>query len=90
MRQLTAEQVTATSLADDPITAKLTTAPGNGEPIGGVKVMTARGWFAVRPSGTEDVYKLYAESFVGRDHLARIQAEASAIVQRLLDARTGG
>lgn len=90
LRQLTAAQVTATSLADDPITATLTNAPGNGEPIGGVKVVTARGWFAVRPSGTEDVYKLYAESFVGQDHLARIQAEASAMVQHLLGSRTGG
>jgi len=90
LRQVTAEQVTATTLADDAITAKLTTAPGNGAPIGGVKVVTARGWFAVRPSGTEDVIKLYAESFVGRDHLARIQTEASAIVRGLLATGAGG
>jgi phosphoglucomutase len=84
LRELTAEQVTDTILAGDAITARLTTAPGNGAPIGGVKVVTARGWFAVRPSGTEDVYKLYAESYVGPDHLARIQADAAGIVRRLL------
>jgi phosphoglucomutase len=90
LRQLTTEQVTATTLADDAITARLTTAPGNGAPIGGVKVVTARGWFAVRPSGTEDVYKLYAESFVGPDHLARIQADAADVVRRLLGAGARG
>ncbi len=70
------EDVTATELAGEPITAKLTTAPGNGAPIGGLKVETESGWFAARPSGTEDVYKIYAESFKGPDHMARIQEEA--------------
>jgi len=74
------EQVTATELAGEPITAKLTTAPGNGAPIGGLKVTTASGWFAARPSGTEDVYKTYAESFQGPEHLARIQDEAHRVI----------
>jgi phosphoglucomutase len=74
------ELVTATSLAGDPITAKLTAAPGNGAPIGGLKVTTGQGWFAARPSGTEDVYKIYAESFRGPEHLARLQEEAQAMV----------
>ena len=76
LAELRPEQVTATELAGEPIIAKLTTAPGNGAPIGGLKVTTASGWFAARPSGTEDVYKIYAESFQGADHLARIQDEA--------------
>ncbi|MEO8029933.1 MAG: phosphoglucomutase (alpha-D-glucose-1,6-bisphosphate-dependent) [Gemmatimonadota bacterium] len=80
---LTPAAITEQSVAGDPITGRLTTAPGNGAPIGGVKVVTERGWFAVRPSGTEDVYKLYAESFVGPAHLGRIQEEASVIVRRL-------
>ena len=62
----------------------LTAAPGNGAPIGGLKVATERGWFAARPSGTEDVYKIYAESFQGPDHLARIQEEARAVVSAAL------
>jgi phosphoglucomutase len=62
------------------IEAMLTTAPGNGEPIGGLKVVTANGWFAARPSGTESVYKLYAESFLGEDHLRRIQKEARELI----------
>jgi phosphoglucomutase len=78
------EDVTATELAGEPITAKLTTAPGNGAPIGGLKVVTASGWFAARPSGTEDVYKIYAESFQGPDHLARIQDEARGVVASAL------
>ncbi len=78
------EDVTATELAGEPITAKLTTAPGNGAPIGGLKVATASGWFAARPSGTEDVYKIYAESFQGPDHLARIQDEAREVVASAL------
>jgi phosphoglucomutase len=81
---LTPEQVTATELAGEPITAKLTTAPGNGAPIGGLKVTTASGWFAARPSGTEDVYKIYAESFQGPEHLARIQDEARQVVAEAL------
>jgi phosphoglucomutase len=64
----------------------LTTAPGNGAPIGGLKVATARGWFAARPSGTEDVYKLYAESFAGEEHLGRIQNEARDVLARVLSA----
>ena len=72
------------TLAGDPITDRLTTAPGNGAAIGGLKVTTERGWFAARPSGTEDVYKLYAESFAGPEHLARIQDEARAIVAAAL------
>ena len=78
--KLSAQQVTATELAGEPITATLTEAPGNGASLGGLKVTTANGWFAARPSGTEDVYKIYAESFSGPDHLARIQEEARAIV----------
>jgi phosphoglucomutase len=78
------EDVAATELAGEPITAKLTTAPGNGAPIGGLKVETASGWFAARPSGTEDVYKIYAESFKGPDHLARIQEEARQVVSAAL------
>ena len=74
------EQVTASELAGEKILAALTTAPGNGAPIGGIKVVAESGWFAARPSGTEDVYKLYAESFRGPEHLAAIQEEARAIV----------
>lgn len=77
---LSPASVTASTLAGDPILERLTRAPGNDAPIGGLKVTTERGWFAARPSGTEDVYKIYAESFVGPEHLARIQAEAQAIV----------
>ena len=68
--RLSPDDVTATELAGEPITAKLTSAPGNGAPIGGLKVVTASAWFAARPSGTEDVYKIYAESFRGPEHLA--------------------
>ncbi|HEY1669101.1 MAG TPA: phosphoglucomutase (alpha-D-glucose-1,6-bisphosphate-dependent) [Trebonia sp.] len=82
--QLSADQVTADELAGDKILAKLTTAPGNGAAIGGLKVVTESGWFAARPSGTEDVYKLYAESFRGQEHLAAIQDEARAIVARAI------
>ncbi|MEV4711111.1 phosphoglucomutase (alpha-D-glucose-1,6-bisphosphate-dependent) [Micromonospora sp. NPDC049374] len=83
--KLSPEQVRATELAGEPITATLTTAPGNGAPIGGLKVTTESGWFAARPSGTEDVYKIYAESFQGPDHLARVQQEAQALVTDVLD-----
>ncbi|MBN2362110.1 MAG: phosphoglucomutase, alpha-D-glucose phosphate-specific, partial [Deltaproteobacteria bacterium] len=79
-KKLTPEQVRAETLAGEKIVAKLTRAPGNGAAIGGLKVVTENGWFAARPSGTEDVYKIYAESFVGREHLARIQEEARAMV----------
>jgi phosphoglucomutase len=81
---LSAEDVTASELAGDPIQARLTTAPGNGAAIGGLKVITAHGWFAARPSGTEDVYKLYAESFRGSAHLRGIQEEAQAIIAKTL------
>ncbi len=84
--KLSAEQVTATTLAGEPIAVKLTHAPGNGAAIGGLKVATASGWFAARPSGTEDVYKLYAESFRGPEHLAQIQQEANAIVSAAMGA----
>lgn len=80
LSQLSPAQVHLTELAGDRIVAMLTTAPGNGAAIGGLKVVTDHGWFAARPSGTEDVYKLYAESFRGKDHLCRIQAEAQALV----------
>ena len=83
LTQLTPSQADATELAGDPVRTILTNAPGNGEPIGGLKVVTDNGWFAVRPSGTEDVYKLYAESFHDRAHLARIQREAQALVARI-------
>jgi phosphoglucomutase len=82
-KRLTPERVAAETLAGDPILERFTTAPGNGAPIGGLKVGTARGWFAARPSGTEDVYKIYAESFVDAAHLARIVAEARALVDTL-------
>lgn len=80
LRTLSPAGVTASQLAGDPIEARLTMAPGNGAPIGGLKVVTAHGWFAARPSGTEAVYKLYAESFRGADHLRRIQEEAQALI----------
>ena len=82
--KLSPEMVATPNLAGEPIIAKLTTAPGDGAPIGGLKVIAENGWFAARPSGTEDVYKIYAESFQGRDHLARIQEEAQAIVDAAL------
>ena len=84
LAQLSPEQVTAKELDGEPITDVLTTAPGNGAPIGGLKVVTETGWFAARPSGTEDVYKIYAESFKGPEHLARIQEEARAVVSAAL------
>ena len=78
--QLSPDQISASELAGEKITAALTKAPGNDAPIGGLKVLTATGWFAARPSGTEDVYKLYAESFRGPEQLAAIQAEAQEII----------
>ncbi len=80
LSKLSPAQVTATHLAGEPITAILTEAPGNHAPIGGLKVTTENGWFAARPSGTEDVYKIYAESFNGQAHLTQIQTEAKALV----------
>ncbi|MBK5282943.1 MAG: alpha-D-glucose phosphate-specific phosphoglucomutase [Nitrospiraceae bacterium] len=84
LSKLSADQVQGTELAGDKIIAKLTTAPGNGAAIGGLKVVTEQGWFAARPSGTEDVYKLYAESFTGKEHLKRIQEEAQALIGKAL------
>jgi phosphoglucomutase len=81
---LTPDAVEATELAGEPITAKLTEAPGNGAAIGGLKVTTESAWFAARPSGTEDVYKIYAESFKGADHLALVQDEAREVVNAAL------
>jgi phosphoglucomutase len=82
--RLTPEAVTADTLAGDRIESRLTRAPGNGAPIGGLKVTTAQGWFAARPSGTENVYKLYAESFRDETHLDRIVSEAREMVGRVL------
>ena len=84
LSKLNASQVTAKELAGEPITAILTEAPGNDAPIGGLKVTTENGWFAARPSGTEDVYKIYAESFNGPDHLKQIQEEAKALVAKAI------
>ncbi|MFJ2172262.1 phosphoglucomutase (alpha-D-glucose-1,6-bisphosphate-dependent) [Streptomyces sp. NPDC087851] len=83
--RLSPEQVTADTLAGEPVTEVLTEAPGNGAPIGGIKVSTENAWFAARPSGTEDVYKIYAESFLGADHLGRVQEEAKAVVSAALE-----
>jgi len=82
---LSPADVQAEELAGEEVLAKLTRAPGNGQPIGGLKVVTRNGWFAARPSGTEDVYKIYAESFRGEEHLLRIQSEARAILDRVMD-----
>jgi phosphoglucomutase len=84
LSKLSAEQVTATELAGEPITAKLTTAPGNGAALGGLKVTTENAWFAARPSGTEDVYKIYAESFKGPEHLAEVQQAAREVVNTVI------
>lgn len=88
LSKLSPAQVKATELAGDKITAMHTKAPGNGAAIGGLKVVTENGWFAARPSGTEDVYKLYAESFRGKEHLKQIQSEAQALVATALASRT--
>jgi len=86
LSKLSPELVTAEELASEPITAKLTRAPGNNAEIGGLKVITQNGWFAARPSGTEDIYKIYAESFLDEGHLKRIQEEAVAIVGAVFTA----
>ncbi|NUU17258.1 alpha-D-glucose phosphate-specific phosphoglucomutase [Cellulomonas humilata] len=86
LSKLTPDQVTATTLAGEAITARLTNAPGNDAAIGGLKVTTQNAWFAARPSGTEDVYKIYAESFVSAEHLAQVQAEAKDVVSAALGA----
>jgi phosphoglucomutase len=90
LARLSARQITASELAGDQITSLLTAAPSNNAAIGGLKVVTPSGWFAARPSGTEDVYKLYAESFKGRDHLGRIQEEARAIIENAFRAGAAG
>jgi phosphoglucomutase len=84
LARLSPQQVSVDELAGEPVVARQTTAPGNGEPLGGLKVITASGWFAARPSGTEDIYKLYAESFRGPGQLARIQEEAQQIIGAVL------
>ncbi|MEU0497520.1 phosphoglucomutase (alpha-D-glucose-1,6-bisphosphate-dependent) [Mycobacterium sp. NPDC006124] len=84
LAKLSPEQVSATELAGEKITAKLTTAPGNGAPLGGLKVTTENAWFAARPSGTEDVYKIYAESFKGPEHLAEVQNAAREVVNTVI------
>ncbi len=84
LSKLSAEQVTATELAGEPIVAKLTAAPGNGAPLGGLKVTTENAWFAARPSGTEDVYKIYAESFKGPEHLTEVQKAAREVVNTVI------
>ena len=84
LAKLSPEQVTATELAGEPITAKLTAAPGNDAPLGGLKVTTENAWFAARPSGTEDVYKIYAESFKGPEHLAEVQEAARDVVAAVI------
>jgi phosphoglucomutase len=84
LAKLDGSAITAETLAGDPITARLSEAPGNGAAVGGVKVVTQNAWFAARPSGTEDVYKIYAESFLGDDHLKKVQAEAKVIVDAAL------
>ncbi|HEY3634592.1 MAG TPA: phosphoglucomutase (alpha-D-glucose-1,6-bisphosphate-dependent) [Caldimonas sp.] len=86
---LKAEQLDATELAGEPIEAVLDRAPGNDEPIGGIKVIAKSGWFAARPSGTEDIYKIYAESFRGDDHLQRVLREAQAVVDRAIGSTPG-
>lgn len=86
LKALNAQSVTAQSLAGEPITQKLTHAPGNGAAIGGLKVCTENGWFAARPSGTEEIYKIYAESFKGEEHLQQILTEAQAIVSETFKA----
>jgi phosphoglucomutase len=89
LAKLSAEKVSATELAGEPITAKLTAAPGNGAPLGGLKVTTANAWFAARPSGTEDVYKIYAESFRGPEHLAQVQETAQELVNTVIGGHGG-
>jgi phosphoglucomutase len=86
LSSLSASDVPATELAGDRIVATMTTTPYLDAPIGGLKVVTEHGWFAARPSGTEEVYKLYAESFRGADHLARIQREAQELIARAFAA----
>ena len=84
LSQLSPQQLHSEALAGEKITGILSHAPGNNAPIGGLKVMTENGWFAARPSGTENIYKIYAESFLSAEHLQRIESEAQAIVDAAL------
>ena len=86
LQKLSPAAVTTNTLAGEPITAKLASAPGNGAPIGGLKVVTKSGWFAARPSGTENIYKIYAESFKDQNHLSAIVQEAQEIVNDALQS----
>jgi phosphoglucomutase len=86
LQKLSPDSIRESRLAGEPITAKLTLAPGNNAPIGGLKVVTSSGWFAARPSGTEDIYKIYAESFQSEAHLTSIVSEAQEIVDRALES----
>lgn len=88
LKKLAAKDVTAETLAGDPITGVFTHAPGNGAAIGGLKVSTQNGWFAARPSGTEDIYKIYAESFASREHLKTLQSEAQKLVSKIFEAHS--
>ena len=89
LQRLSPDAVTESSLAGEPIIARLTRAPGNNTPIGGLKVTTANGWFAARPSGTEDIYKIYAESFHNEAHLNAILSEAQEIVSNAMNSPEG-
>lgn len=84
LERLSPSDIHVTQLAGEKIEQILTTAPGDGNPIGGIKVITKNGWFAARPSGTEEIYKIYAESFLGQEHLRRIEEEAQAVVSETL------
>ena len=84
LAKLSPSDIRATEVAGQPIQKILTTAPGDGNPIGGIKVIAKDGWFAARPSGTEEIYKIYAESFLGQDHLRKIEQEAQTIVSATL------
>ena len=86
LKSLSPAQISGDSLAGEPILERLTAAPGNGAALGGIKVTTRNGWFAARPSGTEEVYKIYAESFLGHEHLARIQEEARMLIGKAFAA----
>jgi phosphoglucomutase len=89
LSKLSPDQVKAKDLAGEKIEALITRAPGNDAPIGGLKVVTKNGWFAARPSGTEDIYKIYAESFLGKDHLQRILGEAQTLVSGAIGGASG-
>ncbi|MBW2507320.1 MAG: phosphoglucomutase, alpha-D-glucose phosphate-specific, partial [Deltaproteobacteria bacterium] len=88
LKAMSESDLDASDLAGEPIVQALTRAPENDAPIGGLKVTTENGWFAARPSGTEDVYKIYAESFIGRQHLASIQREAKELIGRVFERNT--